>query len=295
MAYWGLDVPLRDLRAIVREIKSRYPNAQIVLGGHSLGGILAAAYAGYDFAKVPGPAPPVPRPRGLRPPPADIGAGDLAGLLFLDGLPLRIPLRITPDKYLHGFWVPILGRIPGVERLTDPDPKQRIAPFTRSSKLARTEDSILLDVVSAYAFLRPDARSYFPFPPGRGLRITNAALVAGILSDQMQPDTLVRVGVEQPVGVFARVPDPAHINPHGLLDLQSRQPAPRETGIPLPPAAAARRPRVPVRELIEAILRPGGDFTEWYFPWRLLLDVALAAPLDPEDSFASRYFSLTHV
>ena len=52
---------------------------------------------------------------------------------------------------------------------------------------------------------------------------------------------------------------------------------------------------MPVRELIEAILRPGGDFTEWYFPWRLLLDAALAAPLDPEDPFAGRYFSLTHV
>ena len=143
--------------------------------------------------------------------------------------------------------------------------------------------------------LRPDARSYFPFPPGRGLRITNAALVAGILSDQMQPDTLVRVGVEQPVGVFARVPDPAHINPHGLLDLQSGQPAPGEHLIRLPPAGSDPRPRVPVRELIEAILRPGGDFTEWYFPWRLLLDAALAAPLDPEDPFAGRYFSLTHV
>jgi hypothetical protein len=295
MAYWGLDVHLRDIRAIVREVRSRYPNARVVLGGHSLGGILAAAYAGYDFAQVPGATPPIPRPRPLQPSQTDIGAGDLAGLLFIDGLPLWIPIRITPDRYLHGFWVPVLGRIPGVERLTDPDPEKRIAPFTKSTKLARTEDSILLDVVSVYALLRPDARSYFPFRPARGLRITNEALVAGILSDQMQPDTLVRVGVEQPVGVFTRVPDPAHINLHGLLDLQSGQPAPGESLIHLPAADSEPRPRVPIRELIEAILRPGGDFTEWYFPWRLLLDVALAAPLDPDDSFASRYFSLTHV
>jgi len=40
---------------------------------------------------------------------------------------------------------------------------------------------------------------------------------------------------------------------------------------------------------------PGGDFTEWYMPWRLILDLGLAAQLDTSDAFAREYVSLTQV
>ena len=290
MAYWGLDVHLRDIFAIVREIRTRHPNGRVVLGGHSLGGVLAAAYAGYDFADVPGSPPSDPR----RPP--EIGAAGLAGLLFIDGLPMRLPLRLSPNRYLHGFRIPFLGAIPGVDSLTDPDPKKRIPPFTRTRNLARTKDSLIFDVVSLYGYLRPDTPSYFPFFPRRfGLQITNEALVAALLSDQMQPDRLIRANVEQPIGIFAKVPDHAYINRHGLLDLQSGYPAPGEALIRLPRPEESPRPRVPIRMLLRAILRPGADFTEWYFPWRLVLDLGLAASLEPGDTFAKRYFSLDHV
>jgi hypothetical protein len=288
MAYWGLDVHLRDIDAIVREAGTRYPGVRVVLGGHSLGGILAATYAGYDFAAVPGSPASPPRP-------PDIGAGRLAGLVFIDGLPVRVPLRLTRDQYLHGLWVPFFGRIPGLDALTDPDPTRRAAPFTKTRKLARTKDSILLDVLSVYAYLRPKAASYFPFPPRRGIRITNEALLAAIFSDQMQPDRLIRANVERPIGVFATVPDPANINHHGLLDLHSGYPAAGESLIRLPEGPATPRPRVSIQKLLSAILLPGGDFTEWYFPWRLVLDLGLASSLQPSDAFAQQYMSLTHV
>lgn len=290
MAYWGLDVHLRDIAAIVREIRRRHPRARVVLGGHSLGGILAAAYAGYDFAEVPGPptAGPAPAP--------EIGAGQLAGLLFIDGLPLRVPLRITPSRYLHGLRIPFFGAIPGVEQLTDPDPVKRAPPFTKTRRLARTKDSILLDVVSVYAFLRPRSASYFPFYPRRlGLRITNEALAAAIFSDQMQPDALIRADVERPIGIFATVTDETGINPRGLLDLQSGYPAAGDALIHLPDGPQEPRPRVPIRQLLAAILRPGANFTEWYFPWRLVLDLGLAASFEPSDAFARSYIRLTHV
>jgi hypothetical protein len=294
MAYWGLDVHLRDVHAIVREVRRRDPAAQIVLGGHSLGGILAAAYAGYDFAAIPGGPP---SPGGV----ADVGARGLAGLLFIDGLPMPLAVRVTPARYLHGFTIPFYVHVPGVENLTDPDPAKRVAPFTETHKIARTEDSIWLDVNAVYAFLRPSAPSYFPFYPRSGpripqaLRITNAALVDAIFSDQMQPDALVRANVAVPVGRFERMPDPWHINPRGLLDLATGRPLPGEALIHLPDEHASPRPLVSIEELIAAILRPGGDFTEWYFPWRLALDLGLGAALTADDPFTRKYMSLTHV
>ncbi len=76
----------------------------------------------------------------------------------------------------------------------------------------------------------------------------------------------------------------------GLL----QRPAPGEPLIRLP-RDPAPRPRVPLHTLLEAILQPGGDFTVWYFPWRLVLDVGLVAANDPYDQFARRYASLTHL
>jgi hypothetical protein len=289
VAYWGLDVHLRDMRAIVREVQARYPGVAIVLGGHSLGGVFAAAYAGYDFAGVPGADP---APSRAAP---DVGARDLAGLFFLDGLPVRIPLHLSPERYLRGFWAPVIGRIPGVDNLTATDARRRSGPFTQNSALARTADSILLDVFSVYAYLRPDDASYVPFYPRRGLAITNEALVAAIFSDQMQPDLFVRASVETPVGVFKRVPDPANINPMGLLDLQTGIPMSGARLIYLPAGDRSPGVRVRLRALLTAILQPGGDFTEWYFPWRVILDVALAAGLDTNDPFSRRYVSLTHM
>ena len=204
------------------------------------------------------------------------------------------PPEFAPKDKLYavgaGITVPILGRIPGVDNLTGADPRQQVWPFTRTSKIARTRDSILLDVLSVYAYLRPETASIFPFPPRSGVPITNEALVAALFSDQMEPDLLVRAGVETPIGIFNRIPDPANINHRGLLDLQSGRPVPGEGLIRLPPPQERGGARVPIRSLVNAILRPGGDFTLWYFPWRLILDFGLATNLDTSATGTSQGF-----
>ena len=287
-AYWGLDVHLRDIRAIVREVHRRYPLARIVLGGHSLGGILAALYAGYDFGRVPGVL-------AATDVAEDIGARDLSGLLLLDGLPINIRLLTAPHRYLHGFWLPNIGRIPGVNDLTSADPRRQVWPFLQTHRLHRTEQSILFDVLCAYAYLRPGEASYFPYYPRRGLAITNDALLAAVLSDQMQPDLLIRATIPPPLGVFQRVLDPAGLNPRGLFDLQTGQPMPGEPVIRVAPEDPHTPPRVSLRTLLGAILRPGADFTQWYLPWRLVLDVGLAADLQPSTPFAQQFVGLTHM
>jgi len=290
-AFWGLDVHLRDIRAIVQEVHRRFPQAKVVLGGHSLGGILAALYAGYDFGRIPGPAPIAVVAGGPALAP-EAGARALDGLLLVDGIPLgRIPY-VSPDRYLGGFRIPFVGRIPGVNDLLS----RRIGPFTDIANFARTQDSILFDIIALYAYLRPDSASYLPFHPRKGLPITNEALLAGVLSSQMQPDLFIRASIGVPWGIFRRVPDPAELNRAGLLDLQSGRPAPGEASIRwIPSDQPTPRPRVDLRALEEAILRPGADFTQWYMPWRLFLDLGLAAQLDTSDPFARQYMSLTQV
>lgn len=49
MAEWGLEVALEDLRCVVRRARRAYPDARILLGGHSLGGMLAQCYAASAF------------------------------------------------------------------------------------------------------------------------------------------------------------------------------------------------------------------------------------------------------
>lgn len=61
---WGMRVAVEDLRRVVADARTRA--SHVVLGGHSLGGSITAAYATWDFDGA-------------------IGAADLDGLVFIDG------------------------------------------------------------------------------------------------------------------------------------------------------------------------------------------------------------------
>ena len=61
---WGMRVAVEDLRQVITE--ARKTGRRVVLGGHSLGGSITAAYATWDFD-------------------GRAGARDLSGLVFVDG------------------------------------------------------------------------------------------------------------------------------------------------------------------------------------------------------------------
>ncbi len=65
---WGMNVAVQDLHRVIGA--ARKLGGKVVLGGHSLGGTVVAAYATWNFAGHP-------------------GARDLAGLLFIDGSSFR--------------------------------------------------------------------------------------------------------------------------------------------------------------------------------------------------------------
>jgi pimeloyl-ACP methyl ester carboxylesterase len=72
---WGMRVAIEDLRRVIITAKKR--GRRIVVGGHSLGGSITAAYATWDFD-------------------GDPGARGLAGLVFIDGGSSPTPL--TPAE-----------------------------------------------------------------------------------------------------------------------------------------------------------------------------------------------------
>ena len=292
-AYWGLDLHLRDVRVVVTEVRKRYPGARVLIGGHSLGAMLAALYVGYDFGRMPGPEPAPETATGIARSP-DAGARDVDGLVLIDGIPLHLPLSFQPKQYLEGLTIPILGKLPGINALLAADPSKRVSPFTDTSSIARTQDSILFDTVAVYAYLRPADPSRLAGYPRNGLPITNEALLAAVLSDQMEPDMFIRASIGSPLGIFERMPDPANISPTGLLKLSTGRPVPGETLIKwIPFDRSTPRGLVDLRALEAAILRPDGDFTQWYMPWRLVLDLGLSLNLDTSGEFARQYLSLT--
>ena len=61
---WGMRVAVEDLRRVVEEARS--DSREVVLGGHSLGGSIATAYAAWDFN-------------------GQAGGDDLSGLVLIDG------------------------------------------------------------------------------------------------------------------------------------------------------------------------------------------------------------------
>jgi pimeloyl-ACP methyl ester carboxylesterase len=65
---WGMNVAVQDLRRVIGA--ARQLGGKVVLGGHSLGGSVVAAYATWNFGGKP-------------------GARDLAGLVFIDGSSFR--------------------------------------------------------------------------------------------------------------------------------------------------------------------------------------------------------------
>jgi len=216
--------------------------------------------------------------------------------VLIDGIPLHLPVSFQPLQYLEGLSLPLLGKIPGINTLLAVDPGKRVSPFTDTSSIARTQDSILFDTVAVYAYLRPEEPSRLPFYPRNGLPITNEALLGGVLSDQMEPDMFIRASIGSPLGIFERMNDPAHIAREGLLKLSTGRPVPGETLIRwIPYNRSTPRGLVDLRALEAAILRPDGDFTQWYMPWRLVLDLGLSLNLDTSGEFPRQYVSLTQM
>lgn len=281
MSEWGLDVHVRDVKAVVEEAR-RTPHARIFLGGHSLGAILAQAFAAYDFDGVP-------------------GYSLIDGLILLDGtgIPGMNPL-ISDDQYLAG--------VTALRAPTRPED----APF--ALRPFGPYHFQLLEIAALLALSDPDGPSPLDryAPEMITVPMTNAAALGTILDDEFQPQPFARFSIgflrippDHPLtSIATRGRDPSSVNPNGLYapkDLgETRQqwasvqdlrvldptfvhgPEPSDfsrvarllltgSGHGLPEDTLAREASPDI---------PETNFLEWYFPQRLLLDLLRFSTLD---------------
>ncbi|MFF4008554.1 alpha/beta hydrolase [Streptomyces sp. NPDC001717] len=185
---WGLAVELADLRRVVLAARDG-GRRQVVLGGHSWGGTIALAYAGWDFDGRP-------------------GHRDLSGLLLIDAgvhdafAGEGITYRLTAEQADARR-----ARIEGGE------------VFDEALNMGRTETyAILMQLAGGYATAAPDRPSelaaHLPawLRPPAGTGVTNAGLVEWLYATHpMVPDISVNPDFTPPAALARALaaPEPA--------------------------------------------------------------------------------------
>jgi hypothetical protein len=155
---WGMDVAIRDLHNVITA--ARRGGNRVVLGGHSLGGTIAVAYATWDFH-------------------GRAGARDLDGLVLIDG---------------GSSSTPTLTRADAEQQLAD---LQQRSPFLDLTGLGLPWSAGVFNIVgSTAARQQPDATSVlagWPFLPADlrpPVTTTNAGGYGYALDDDTSPDSL---------------------------------------------------------------------------------------------------------
>lgn len=245
MAYWGLEVHLRDLHVVVQEALKHAP--KVLLGGHSLGTGIASYYLAFDFGA---------------PQTSDPGYAYVDGLLLIDGALGRVGGYGEHDHSTRLGPVELLPSIAELEA-------GHASPYTRyleaPLELVRSLSAALL------ATLAPDSLSpgtFVPFPA------TNLA-VLGIQSDVLYtPSTVFSVTAGRAEGALFGGNLLAVIL-GGWEGIYSRTVVGVAPGHDYVSWTREGVPHVhtPLDAYARRFVAADTDLYEWYFPLRLLLDM----------------------
>ena len=196
MRNWGMRVNLEDIRRVV--LRARQGGRTVVLGGHSLGASLAAAYAAWSFDGHP-------------------GYRDIDGIVALDGGLLGTfggaPSAAQARKDLAGLrpsaanpdgpWLNLLG-LKGFSWTT--------GPFAEIAGLAALKDPDAPSILTSFALLPPALRPAYP--------VTNEGALGYAFDASTSPEALTLIQVragEQAPGPGARGWQSGEVTPIGNL------------------------------------------------------------------------------
>jgi pimeloyl-ACP methyl ester carboxylesterase len=214
---WGMNVAIQDLHRVIEA--ARKLGGAVVLGGHSLGGSVVTAYATWSFHGHP-------------------GAGDLAGLVYVDGGSLPAVSAAEAKNILAAF----------------ADPK--VSPWLTFGGIPAPFAGLFNATGSLGALMQPDARSLgqqFPGLPSDlkpTVPVTNLAQYGFALNVGTSPKALAAAQAHLGKGVTKTAV-------HGLHGWDG-------TGALTPIRRFAT--------MFSGIGINNVDGTEWYFPQRLTDD-----------------------
>ncbi|MCP9949617.1 hypothetical protein [Actinomadura madurae] len=314
----GLDQTVRDqYDLMIKELPDQAARKRkMMCGGHSLGGVLTAYFAEWDFDGNPSTT-------------GDAGYNQCSGYFALD---TRIETGLP--GFGDGFpedWVPLLRFGAGAVQAgleTGVVPRALSAPA-----VVNTETMNLLGIAGLAARLAPggvsDLSTYIPSsfntdttyrvlfskdyptflkgsPTVRDFRFTNAAALGGLLDDNSEPLAFMQASVGFWDGgkiVDKEFPAPNDLEESGLGGLsrllgKEKKAIPDEPGGPLftwrnfdrvgapddpvhkskdgRPFTTAGKEVTDIAELARSLSEHPLDFTEHYFPTKMVTDIALA-------------------
>lgn len=256
MGYWGLDVHLRDLHAVVLQARARAP--RVVLGGHSLGASLVGLYAAYNFGTPQTPDP---------------GANYLGGLLLIDGA-----LGRTGGFSLDPSVTTLLGFLPDVTGLETGKDAPYLALGLGPTFQAQRE------VLALLAHFAPDRLAPEPFV---SFPATNRAAFGLLETDRYGSVTVFGSSLGEAVGAEFGGNLPAFLL-GGVDSATSRTVTGVANGFQR--VDWTRGDPTTARTDIDALARSWStlqtNHSEWYFPLRLAVDVGEAGlRLDDDPRF----------
>lgn len=250
LRYWGLEVHLRDLHRVVLDARARAPS--LVMTGHSLGASLVSLYAALEV-----------NPDGeLR-----HGFDYLDGLVLLDGALGRTGGFAREDI---GFAVGPLRLAPSVRQLES----GAGAPYSNAVVSPRYQ--VEREVAALLARFEPEGDA----PPGlTDIPMSNLALVGVRNDDEYGAVPIFSASLGQAHGAEFDGNIGAVIL-GGLEGVRSRSVAgvaaghERVTWVP----GSVERERTDLGSFIRSWSLAQTNFSEWYFPLRLALDMTLLDP-----------------
>ncbi|GAA5502864.1 hypothetical protein Dxin01_02611 [Deinococcus xinjiangensis] len=241
MQNWGLDTTLRDWRTAVQEAAQLTPN--VFIGGHSLGAALSGLYAAYDFD-------------GQR------GYDDVRGLVMLDGFPGLMSGNPVPMREYNGGTNNVIGSVTGRNDLKN-------TPYVNTFYFGPTLAS------RAAAQARLAAQHPYATAPAQGFLgwpATNLAAAMTTISQRYARIPFLAVTAGRATNA-KETPSllPRLIGGRDTQSLVGPQDPQQPIGWQLDSSALTNP-----FDFVRRFWNPLSDATEWYFPWRLVLDVAAA-------------------
>ena len=287
---FGLDRTLRDWNTVITTglPGQRRRERKLICGGHSLGGPLTAAYASWDFDGDPETE-------------GDAGYRQCAGLVGLD-TSLEIGGMGSGAGGSAGQFVgtgsPFVDVTPLSPETIQLPPIFGVGAFYQPQETGLNTElpsTPKIDIAQRLLFSRDSAHFVSGTPDIREFTLTNEVTLAGVFDDNSNPVSILRASVGEVTGgslVDKNFPAPdgtlalpedtgASYGWRGYSDVGAGSPPElNDAGVPY----TSRESEVTdVTQLSRSMFQSPADFTEQYFPTRLLTEVAGAEAAGFED------------